>query len=265
MVSICSKGGITIILEDAVEAIVNSLKQDKRVQSIFLKGSLGRGEQDEHSDIDLYCLVNKEDEEEFLQSRLQHLESYNNILFHDDIFIVAPQILAVYENLVHVDLFTVTEHTFIEKDFFKVLFDPNGKLEKFKQSQNLKLSDLEFQDAVDDVAWFLFQYKKASARGNDIWSVNMLHNVMTHLSRVLLHRYNPNRAQLGMKTIKTSLPEDINLVINRIYENMTPDKHDQAVKIICELLYSETDWVFNEAAYPDKTKPLWERMVSSFI
>lgn len=59
-----------MILEDAVLAISNSLKQDKRVQSIFIKGSIGRGEQDEYSDIDMYCLVNDEDVEEFKQSRI---------------------------------------------------------------------------------------------------------------------------------------------------------------------------------------------------
>ncbi|MFJ8063700.1 nucleotidyltransferase domain-containing protein [Psychrobacillus sp. NPDC096426] len=164
-----------MILDDVVHAIVNSLKKDNRVQSIFLKGSIGRGEQDEHSDIDLYCLVNDEDEKEFLQSRIQHLEAYNKILFHDDIVIVAPQILAVYENLVHVDLFTVTEHTYIEKDYLRVLFE--------------------------------------------------LHHVMTHLSRVLLHRYKPRRAQLGMKTVETSLPEEIVNEIKVVYENLTPQKH----------------------------------------
>ncbi|MCM3690830.1 nucleotidyltransferase domain-containing protein [Neobacillus niacini] len=253
-----------MILEDAVAAISNSLKQDKRVQSIFLKGSIGRGEQDEYSDIDMYCLVNEEDVEAFNRSRIQHLESYNKLLFHDDIFIVAPQILAVYENLVHVDLFTVTEHTYTEKDFIKVLYDPYNKLDKFKQNQNLKLSSVDFQDAVDDIGWFLFQYKNSSARGNDIWSVTILHQVMTHLSRVLLHKYNPNRAQLGMKTIETSLPAETVHLMKLVYENITPQKHKQAVKLICKLLSNETEWIFTEVANPGKIKPLWERMITSF-
>lgn len=253
-----------MILEDAVVAISNSLKQDKRVQSIFLKGSIGRGEQDEYSDLDMYCLVNEEDVEEFNQSRIQHLESYNQLLFYDDIFIVAPQILAVYENLVHVDLFTVTESTYIEKDFLKVLYDPYNKLDKLTQYQNLKLSKVEFQDDVDDIAWFLFQYKKSSARGNDIWSVNMLHQVMTHLSRVLLHKYNPDRAQLGMKTIETSLPNEAVNLTKLVYENITPQKHKQAVKLICEILSNETQWIFTEVANPGKIKPLWDRMITSF-
>jgi predicted nucleotidyltransferase len=253
-----------MILEDAVAAISNSLKQDKRVQSIFLKGSIGRSDQDEYSDIDMYCLVNEEDVEEFNQCRIQHLESYNKLLFYDDIFIVAPQILAVYENLVHVDLFTVTESTYIEKDFLKVLYDPYNKLDKLKQNQNLKLSKAEFQDAVDDIAWFLFQYKKSSGRGNDIWSVNMLHQVMTHLSRVLLHKYNPNRAQLGLKTIESSLPTETVKLIKRVYENITPQKHKQAVNLICEILSNETVWIFTEVADPGKINPLWERMITSF-
>jgi hypothetical protein len=203
--------------------------------------------------------------EEFNQSRIQHLASYNKLLFHDDLFIVAPQILAVYENLVHVDLFTVTEHTYIEKDYIKVLYDPYNKLDQFKQNQNLKLSKAEFQDAVDDIAWFLFQYKTSSARGNDLWSVTKLHHVMTHLSRVLLHKYNPNRAQLGMKTIETSLPIELVSLTKRIYENITPRKHKQAVKLICEILSKETSWIFNEVANPDKIKPLWERMITSSL
>jgi predicted nucleotidyltransferase len=197
-----------MLLNDALEVLSNSLKQDKRVQAIFVKGSLGRGEQDQHSDLDLYCLVEEKDLDGFLQSRIHHLESYGKLLFHDDIFIVAPQILALYENMLHVDLFTVTEKTFIEKDFFKVIYDPANLLEKHKNTQNLRLSADEFQDAVDDIAWFLFQYKKSAARGNDLWSVNMLNQVMSHLSRVLLHRYKPERAQLGLKTVETSLRTD---------------------------------------------------------
>ncbi|GAM12466.1 nucleotidyltransferase domain-containing protein [Mesobacillus selenatarsenatis] len=181
-----------MVLNDALEVLSNSLKQDNRVQAIFVKGSVGRGEQDEHSDLDLYCLVEENDLDAFLHSRIHHLESYGKLLFHDDIFIVAPQILAVYENMLHVDLFTVTEKTFIEKDSFKVIYDPDHRLEKFKKTQNLRLSADEFQDAVDDIAWFLFQYKKSAARGNDLWSVNMLNQVTSHLSRVLLHRYKPN-------------------------------------------------------------------------
>lgn len=198
-----------MILEEAIQTITNSLKKDDKVQSVFLKGSIARDEHDEYSDIDIYCLTEEADVESFNKSRLKHLESYGNLLFHDDIYIIAPQILAVYENLLHVDLFTVTEKTYDAKDYIKVLYDPEGKMEKYMKNQNLTLADSEFQDDVDDVAWFLFQYINSSKRGNDIWAVHMLQHVMNHLSRILLHRYRPERAQLGTKTIETSLNKEI--------------------------------------------------------
>ncbi|NKE03887.1 nucleotidyltransferase domain-containing protein [Mesobacillus selenatarsenatis] len=252
-----------MLIADALQVLSSSLKQDRRVQAIFVKGSVGRGEHDEHSDLDLYCLVDEKDLDGFLDSRIDHLESYGKLLFHDDIFIIAPQILAVYKNMLHVDLFAVTEKTFIEKDFFKVIYDPDELLSKFVASQNLRLSEREFQDAVDDIAWFLFQYKKATARGNDLWSVNMLNHVMTHLVRVLLYRYKPERAQLGLKTAEASLPEDIVHIVQKIQENLTPKKHLNAAIELRELLNREADWIFSKLSNPAKIKPLWDKLITT--
>lgn len=252
-----------MLIADALQVLSSSLKQDRRVQAIFVKGSVGRGEHDEHSDLDLYCLIDEKDLDGFLESRIDHLESYGKLLFHDDIFIISPQILAVYENMLHVDLFAVTEKTFIEKDFFKVIYDPDELLSKFVASQNLRLSEREFQDAVDDIAWFLFQYKKATARGNDLWSVNMLNHVMTHLARVLLYRYNPERAQLGLKTAEASLPEDIVHIVQKIQENLTPKKHLNAAIELRELLNQEADWIFSKLSNPEKIKPLWDKLITT--
>src|SRR5699024_11390049 len=144
--------------DEAVKIISQSLMKDKRVKAIFLKGSMGRGEYDEYSDVDLYCLVDEKNEKAFLKQRLKHLESYRKILFYEDFFIIAPQIIAVFDNLLHVDLFTVTDKNFTEKDFFRVLYDPEDRLSKFQSSQNLLLSKEEFTGCAYDIAWYLFQY-----------------------------------------------------------------------------------------------------------
>jgi predicted nucleotidyltransferase len=250
-------------VNDALNLLTNSFVQDQRVQAIFVKGSVGRGEHDEYSDLDLYCLVDDRDLNSFLQSRVGHLESYGKLLFHDDIFIIAPQIIAVYENMLHVDLFTVTEETFVEKDFFKVIYDPHSRLEKFKSSQSLRLSAAEFQDAVDDIVWFLFQYKKSCERGNDLWSVNMLNHVMTHLARVLLHRYQPERAQLGIKALPSSLPGTIIENVRHIQENITPQKHQVAAIYLREFMNRQADWLFKEVSDFGKIKPLWDKVIGS--
>jgi len=245
----------------AVEKIVRSLKRDPSVQAIFLKGSMGRNEQDEYSDIDLYCLVHQEQVEQFLSRRLNHLNAYRDIIFNDDIFIVAPQIIAVFDDLLHIDLFTVTKESFVGKDYFKVLYDPDHLLDEFMDTQGLALSESEYLDDVSDVTWFLFQYKKSAARGNDIWNVRMLTNVMYHLARVLLHRYAPERAQLGLKTLEQSLPESLVAELNQIFENITPSGHRKATLQIKQLVLKELDWIKLNLAEDGQIIPLLEKML----
>lgn len=250
--------------EIAVHKIMESLQADHRVKAIFLKGSMGRDEYDEHSDIDLYCLVEPADAEKFQKSRLAHLLAYRPVIFQDDIFIVAPQLIAVFDDFLHIDLFTVTEDTFSGKDFFKVLYDPENRLSAFIETQGLELSASEFHDQVIDVAWFLFQYKKASARGNNIWSVKMLSNVAEHLARVLLHRYAPGRAQLGLKTLSHALPVQLAKRMERIYELMTPALHADSAAAIGELLKEEYSWIMEQLADDAPIESLLREMVDLY-
>ncbi|MED4206283.1 nucleotidyltransferase domain-containing protein [Neobacillus mesonae] len=251
--------------ELAVMKVCESLKADPLVQAIFLKGSMGRGEHDEYSDIDLYCLVAKDEEKLFLQQRLEHLEAYRRVIFYDDFFIIAPQMIAVYDDLIHIDLFTVTADTFVEKDYFKVLYDPKHLLDPYKGTQSLELSEDEFRDDVNDVAWFLFQYKKAAARGNSIWAVKMLTNVLHHLARVLLSRYAPHRAQLGLKTVQRNLDHDIVLKIENILEHNTPSGHPMAARLICSLVSPELKWICQHVTGADHIKLFLEKMVKSHL
>lgn len=252
-----------LVQEIATEKITASLIESPYVRAIFLKGSMGRNEHDEHSDIDLYCLINQEHEELFLSERISHLQTYRPVLFQDDIFIIAPQLIAVFDDLLHIDLFTVTVESFTPKDYFKVLYDPENLLDQFTESQNLKLSEEEFREHVIDVAWFLFQYRKACARGNGIWAVKMLSHVLEHLARVLLHRYAPDRAQLGLKTISRSLPATVFTEIEKISSLMTPADHVNAALHIKHLLARELDWIDARVLDRDKTMPLMQKMIEA--
>lgn len=247
--------------EMAVEKICTSLKEDNLVKAIFLKGSMGRDEHDEYSDIDLYCLVDKEDEELFLNRRLKHIKAYRDIIFFDDIYIIAPQIIAVFDNLLHLDLFTVTEESFTEKDYFKVLHDPSNLLGQFSETQSLEVSESEFSDSAMDIAWFLFQYKKAIERGNDIWAVRMLTNVMEHLARVLLYKYCPERAQLGLKTLNQSLPNSLLNEVESIFEQITPGNHAIASSKIRQLLEKEHEWILSQVSDRSLIEVLLREMI----
>ncbi|SFF57611.1 Nucleotidyltransferase domain-containing protein [Halobacillus alkaliphilus] len=229
--------------EKAVEILVNSLKEDPAVQSIFLKGSMGRNEHDQHSDIDLYCLVKEEEEKSFLSRRLNHLRAYKEFMFYDDIFIIAPQIIAIYNDWLHVDLFTVTDKTFQNKDYFTVLYDPEHLMDKYQAEHKLTLSEAEFKDYVIDTAWFLFQYKKAKERGNAVWAQEMLRYAMSSLSNVMLYGYARDRSRLGLKAIDENLPQEKRERMIEIYEYITPSSHEKAVKRMTSLLKVEVNWI----------------------
>lgn len=250
--------------EIAVQKITDSLRKDHRVQAVFLKGSMGRNEYDEFSDIDLYCLVEKENEKEFLGNRLMHLQAYRPVTFQDDIFIVAPQLIAVFDDFLHIDLFTVTAETFSGRDFFKVLHDPENRLTEFVDTQGLELSEGEYRDHVNDVAWFLFQYKKASSRGNGIWSVKMLANAAEHLARVLLYRYAPRRAQLGLKSLQRSLPPELFGQMEAIFEAMTPAHHAESAAAMSRLVKKELPWIKAHLADGAQIEKLLQSMLDFY-
>ncbi|MDN7246005.1 aminoglycoside 6-adenylyltransferase [Planococcus shenhongbingii] len=247
--------------ELAVQKICASLKTDPFVRAVYLKGSMGRNEHDEHSDVDLYCLVDEENEKHFMDNRLHHLQAYRPVIFKDDIFIIAPQIIAVFDNLLHIDLFTVTPEKFTEKDYFKVLYDPDNVMERFVATQSLELDESEFRDDVIDVAWFLFQYQKAAARGNGIWAVKMLSSVMDHLARVLLYKYAPERARLGLKAISKALPAVVLLKTENIFNQMTASRHAEAASQISKLVEEEIEWILARVAERDQIETLLRKMV----
>ena len=251
--------------ELAVEKITASLKKDPLVKAVFLKGSMGRGEHDEHSDVDLYCLVNEEDKEIFLANRVKHLQAYRDIILMDDIFIVAPQIIAVFDDLLHIDLFTVTKESFVGGDFFEVLYDPHHLMDEFMETQGLALTEDEYRDDVLDVGWFLFQYSKSAARGNDIWSVRMLTNVVHHLGRVLLHRYASERAKLGLKTMEQSLPESVVSELTEILELITPGKHTKAAVRIGRMMDREYEWIRLQWNENSEQMKFVRRMIDKYV
>lgn len=246
-------------LDHVVEVLLESLKADEYIEAVFLRGSMAREEQDEFSDIDIYCVVNEENIKAFLPKRNQHIEAYKKTLFVDDIYIIAPQLLVIYEDMIHVDLFTVTPSEISDKDAIKILFDPNGIVTAKQKNTTLSLTLLEFQDAVDDTVWYLYQYYWSAKRGNEIWCVHLLRNSLEHFAKVLLHKYCPERASLGLKALCTSLPtRPLNEIVD-IMNCMNLVTHEMAVMTFVNIFENESDWIFENVPNKEKIKPLWEK------
>jgi len=247
----------------AIEQLVARLKQDPAVEAIFLKGSFGRGEEDVYSDIDLYCLVSEERMAKFLTRRLTHLSVYRPIIWKDDIFIVAPQLIVVYDDLLHVDLFTVTRESLNHSDTIRVLYDPKRQLDPYVETSSLALGTQEAADEAIDSVWFLFQYQKAAGRGNGLWAVEMLRSALNKFAKVLLHRYVPDRAQLGLKTIPSFLPKTPRMRLEAIYAVLVPDTHTEAALLYREFLLAERSHLQQMLIDHPETLQLLDRLLES--
>lgn len=209
---------------EAIAILTETLRKDEAVQAIFLKGSFGRGEGDEHSDVDLYVMVAPDEVPNFLERRRHHLSAYRPILLEDEIDIVAPQLIIVYDNFLHVDLFTVTSETLNGQDEITVLFDRDNRLEDHPCS--LTLADDDLYGHAFDAIWYFFQYTKARDRGNDIWAVEMLRQGMTHFAYALAAHHEAERASLGLKDVAARQ----RIELRSFYEALTPDHHATAAR-----------------------------------
>lgn len=218
---------------DAIDILTKEFQNDEAVQAIFLKGSFGRGEGDEYSDVDLYVMVASNELNSFLTRRRKHLAAYRPILLEDEIDIVAPQLIIVYDNFLHVDLFTVTSETLNGQDEIEVLFDPDDRLEYHPRS--LTLADDNLYEHAFDTIWFFFQYTKARDRGNDIWAVEMLRQGMNHFAYVLAAHHEPTRSALGLKDVAAQE----HIALRHWYETLTPDRHHTAARLYVARLEEE--------------------------
>lgn len=217
----------------AIQLLTNSLRKDPAVQSIFLKGSFGRGEEDPYADIDIYVIVEPEQLPGFLTRREHHARAYRPILVKDEIDLIAPQLIVVYDDFLHVDLFTVTESTLNHYDSIHVLYDPNHRLRNYEST--LRLEDDALYNHAFDAIWFFFKYTKARDRGNAIWATEMLRQGMVHFAYVLAAHYFPQRTSLGLK----DLSRRNEMGLTAFYEDLTPSRHPEAARVYSRYLSRE--------------------------
>lgn len=92
----------------------------------------------------------------------------------------------------------------------------------------------------------------------------MLQQVTNPLSRMLLHHYAPDRAQLGLKRAQQLLPSPIYNEFNIILENVTPTGHQKAAATILQLLAKEQSFIENHLKGTERQiiDPLFQKIVT---
>lgn len=148
---------------EAVNTILSVVKKDTAVKAAFVKGAMAYGQVDEFSDVDFYCLVHEDKLEDFLDRRVELLKQYQEIVFYSEANFLGPQIVAVFNNGLHYDLYTVTESSFPLKGEFLSLYDPEEILPMYQSLiQGLELTPAELETTFHEFTFCLVEFEAAN-------------------------------------------------------------------------------------------------------
>lgn len=195
--------------QPAVQAVLAAAIACPEVKAVFLKGSLAKGISDEHSDVDFYCLVESEQLSSFLDKRLSLLERYRPVIYHSESNFVGPQIVAVFDDGLHFDLYAVTEETFPLVGAFQALHDPGGLLGKFSAlTKDHGISSTELITTFHEFSFTLLEFLAAWQRQDLVWAHRLTSHLAGDLGVVLRYRHDRGNARLGSKRLEQVLPQN---------------------------------------------------------
>ncbi|TYS61372.1 hypothetical protein FZC74_03590 [Sutcliffiella horikoshii] len=127
------------------EAIYKDLVQDSNILAFFYGGSLAKGNEDLHSDLDLRIVVKDEVFETYRSSKKERSTNWGDVLYFED-FPWATYSIAHYRSFIKVDTFYYRISDLQPSVYLKHLLiehDPNGILHQLReQSQSQSLTYL---------------------------------------------------------------------------------------------------------------------------
>ena len=169
---------------------------------------MAKGEEDEYSDVDIYCVVADEDLTSFLGKRISILQSYGEILHQSEADFVGPQVVAVYANGLHLDLYTVTPDRLPKAGKSRPLYDPRGLLAlQAAREQDHSLTWEAICRHFGEFSFSLLEFHAAWCRGDLLWSMRLASHLAGDLGVVLRCFYDPANGSLGTKRLEQHMPQ----------------------------------------------------------
>lgn len=205
--------------DTAIEEVSKKIIEDNICDSIFLKGSIARGDNDEYSDVDMYVLVSQDNLDLFLEKRIEYLSAYKSIINYSYANFVGPQIVAIFEDGLHFDLYVVTKESIPTSDKIKIIYDPKELMKNYIPQINY----IEKDDCIEMFNGILYSFIEADAaykRKNYPWTSRILHNSISRCSILLRYIYDKNYAYLGLKKINEVIPKKQYLWLEEASENL---------------------------------------------
>jgi Streptomycin adenylyltransferase len=218
-----------------VEILVNQAKTDPAVRAIFLKGSLARGDDDEFSDVDFYCLVKENEQPQFLKRRITVLTAYRPLIYWSEVYFSAPQIVGIFDSGEQIDFYTVTTKTLPTIDQTLVLHDPENLLQDLPaETQTVSSSKLVSQ--FDTFCLTLYRVERAYRRGDILWAVHLAGFLIPDMAVIYRCKVEPERAQIGLKGLYQKLDADTIQDLKTISNLLTPEKLPRGLKHLTRIM-----------------------------
>lgn len=187
-----------------IDVITKRLLKEKEIRALFLKGSFARNEVDEYSDIDYYVIVHDEEVESFLNKRIEILQSYRPLIYYSEANFVGPQIVGVYDNGLHIDLYTITLNNLKQSDKIKVLYDPEHLLDNYEE-KSLSLSLDEISKNINEFSFTLLEFETAYKRRDILLSSRLVNYLNFYLITLLRYIIDKDFSLLGFKRLYKNL------------------------------------------------------------
>lgn len=231
---------------DAIEKISKRIIEDNICEAIIVKGSIGRGDDDAYSDVDMYVIVAENRLQEFLDKRIEYLSTYQPIIFYEYQNFVADQVVAIFEDGLHFDLYTVTMETLPQKDKIKIVYDPKQLLENYKVGV-ISITKEDLASSFHNILYTFVEADTAFSRKNYPWTSSMLRYSISDCALLLRYIFDKEYAYLRLKKINEVIPEEQYMWLEEASENLNQQGYQRAIQLIIQIL----DYVVQQLSEED--------------
>lgn len=191
---------------NAVEKVGQAMIADGLCRAIFLKDPMDGGEKGNYSDMDLYAVVKEECLDLFLSRRREYLSSYLPTVMVREANNCAPQLVAVFEDGVHLSLYAVTADAFTVKGSVKAIYDPENLC--CSEQADLAMSCETLAKLFEDTLYYFVEADIAYHQKNYPWTARILSTALSNSAILLRWLYDPEHAEWGLEGINRVLPSE---------------------------------------------------------
>jgi len=230
---------------EAIEVISAEIIKDGLVDTLFLKGSIARNEDDDYSDVDMYAVVSSDNRDAFLSRRINYLEKYLPLVYYSEANFVGPQIVGVFENLLHFDLYTVDINAIPQSEPIKILFDENDILSAYT-IKPLRLSFEYMIKEIDNFSFVLLEFEAAYVRKDLAWAIHLFGLALPKIACLVRYVYDEDKSMLGLRRLNAVIPEEVNKEILEILNMATPNNILDSMKMLLSLTNRTIEVLPNE-------------------